>query len=673
MRNLHHFLCSALLLSTLLLLPQLGQLMAQDQNRNLISQVLQDSEGQLPAQTILTKMDDWRDLKVMKVRKLGAEDGRGTFMYLYELDLSGNLTRFETASGDQAHNFYYNDKNALISIESFNKGVLAWQRHYYYDASGKLYKGAEMELTAKKEIEVLYDDQANPETKVVYTDGLVSDSWKITNTYDNGRLISRESKGNTETFSYNSKGQLLSYASTSGPRGFKTDVSYKNDQPKEAKRYNAEGEDFTLQATVAFKYNSLGLVQKETVKYRDANSMPVSYDYIYDQYWEVISSSRGDLEEDGFPGYGTPLVLSWMSPMSNVDVTDSTYDIRIEVKPGPGQEMPDIKGITLRHNGEFSRKDVGDVFLEQAGKGNKWTFEKRMYLTEGMNTIDVEATTGLGSFYSGQRHVNYVNPRKPIKVDNLYVLAIGIADYDLDNYDLDFADKDARDLAGMFDGQQGKLYDNVKIQLITNKDATKENIEKSIRKLRGKVTDRDLSIVLFSGHGVTTDADEYYLLPRCEEKCDGPLEKTAISNRWMMEQVGRWGGPMIYFFDGCHTSPTDTNGNPIAKTNLNLVEQNFSEYVTKKNNLKILMMASQAEKQSKENGWWQNGAFTEALMEGLSGKADEMGDNNGMVTFSELNEYTTWRVNKLTDGQQVPYALQRGVGEVSMFVTEKKK
>lgn len=664
MRNLRHLLSFTVLLGMVFGLG-IQSLQAKDKNQHLIAQVLDDSEGMLPGPAAYARIADWQDLKVMKVRKLGAEDHRGSFKFLYELDLSGNLTRLETADG-LVRNFYYNENDDLLSVEIFENTRLQSQIHYYYNRDG-LYKSAELDLASGLETETLYDKKGYPETIVVYRDGLVSDSWKVENEYDSkGNLLF--SKGNSiqRSYTYDNNGNLIKFTQSRLNANQRAELTYEEGNLASVKSYIEDGGDYKLQSTLSYTRNSLGMIAKESIKYRDPNAMPVSFDYIYDNYWEAISSTRGDVEEDGFPGYGTPLVLSWMNPIINTQVTDSIFDIKVEVRPGPGQEMPDIKGMTIRHNGDKAMKEVGKVYLEQSGKGNTYTFEKRMYLKEGMNTIDVEALTKLGSFYSGQRHVEYLNPNRAIRVNNLHILAIGISDYEKDQFDLQFADQDASDLAGVFRGQEGKLYDQVKIQTLTNEQATKENIETAVRKLRGRVTDRDLSIIFFSGHGATDDG-EYYFLPRCTEKCDGPLDKVAINNRWMMEQVARFDGPLLYFFDGCHTSPLDEEGKPMATTNLDIVRQTFDEAVHRKDRLKILMMAAQKENQSRESGWWKNGAFAEALVEGLQGGADEMGDNNGYVNFKELNEYVTWRVNELTEGAQVPYSLTKGVGMVSLM------
>jgi hypothetical protein len=53
-----------------------------------------------------------------------------------------------------------------------------------------------------------------------------------------------------------------------------------------------------------------------------------------------------------------------------------------------------------------------------------------------------------------------------------------------------------------------------------------------------------------------------------------------------------------------------------------------------------------------ENDKWGNGAFTKALVEGFSGKADFSGE--GMITVNKLDMYLCERVKELTQGQQTP-------------------
>ncbi len=66
----------------------------------------------------------------------------------------------------------------------------------------------------------------------------------------------------------------------------------------------------------------------------------------------------------------------------------------------------------------------------------------------------------------------------------------------------------------------------------------------------------------------------------------------------------------------------------------------------------IVFTSSTARQYSLEDPAWNNGAFTKALVEGLTGKGDLVPDGN--ITIFELNNYIADWVKKLTGGKQSP-------------------
>ena len=72
----------------------------------------------------------------------------------------------------------------------------------------------------------------------------------------------------------------------------------------------------------------------------------------------------------------------------------------------------------------------------------------------------------------------------------------------------------------------------------------------------------------------------------------------------------------------------------------------------------VTVFTSCAEKQlSREDMAWENGAFTEALLDAL-GDADY--DHDGLIGVSDLSRYLGERVPALTDGAQRPEVETRG-------------
>ncbi len=66
----------------------------------------------------------------------------------------------------------------------------------------------------------------------------------------------------------------------------------------------------------------------------------------------------------------------------------------------------------------------------------------------------------------------------------------------------------------------------------------------------------------------------------------------------------------------------------------------------------MVFTSSTGKQFSLEHPDWGNGAFTEALVEGLQGKADLFG--NGTITIKSLDAYVAQRVKELTGGKQSP-------------------
>ena len=106
-------------------------------------------------------------------------------------------------------------------------------------------------------------------------------------------------------------------------------------------------------------------------------------------------------------------------------------------------------------------------------------------------------------------------------------------------------------------------------------------------------------------------------------------------------------GKVLFFIDTCHA------GNVMGTK-----RRGSADIIAVVNDLSaaengVVVFASSTGRQySLENPKWGNGAFTKAVVEGLSGKADYTSDGN--VTINEMDLYISERVKTLTDGAQTP-------------------
>jgi uncharacterized caspase-like protein len=246
------------------------------------------------------------------------------------------------------------------------------------------------------------------------------------------------------------------------------------------------------------------------------------------------------------------------------------------------------------------------------------------------------------------------------------VLAIGVSDYGdkAKHLRLNFAHKDAHDVAsalvdtqGAGPGGIGGLYAEVSPQYLSDKFADKVGIFKALDAVQKKMehgsNGHDLAVVMFSGHGAMVDG-QFYLLPHgVDTRTSVDVEATAILVSQLRTKLAKMGehGRVLLLLDACRSGAATADG-VLRPPNAGLLQSALLSI----HNVTVLT-SSQADKLSREDPKWQNGAFTKVLLEALGRAADA--DNNGVVTMSELTAYLAAHLPLLTGGDQHPGMEQR--------------
>ncbi len=313
----------------------------------------------------------------------------------------------------------------------------------------------------------------------------------------------------------------------------------------------------------------------------------------------------------------------------------------------------------------------------QKGKsilGKDFHSKVELELTPGINKIQFSVLNGAG--VSSLTETRYVTLNAPEVKGNLYVVAIGVSDYQDDDFDLNYAAKDAQDLANLLESKS-ELYDGFTKIMVTDANATRENI-KSVKDQLMKTSVNDQVVLFAAGHGLldeeynyffaTHDIDFYNPAGRglAYEDLEGLLDGIPARNKMML-------------IDACHSGEVDeedltalqnlqgletgvssrgfANKNKTKKKTLgleksiDLMSKYFND-LRKGTGAMIISSASGAEF-AFESSQWKNGIFTYAVLEGMkSGRCDK--DNNGEIQVSELRNYVFDRVTQLTGGKQHP-------------------
>jgi hypothetical protein len=228
----------------------------------------------------------------------------------------------------------------------------------------------------------------------------------------------------------------------------------------------------------------------------------------------------------------------------------------------------------------------------------------------------------------------------------LYVLAVGVGAYQLADLKLDFPAKDARDLSHAFSLQKGRLFREVEVKLITDAEATRDNVMDGLDWLEHEVTAKDVAVMFLAGHGINDNSGQYYFLPVNADP--QRIKRTMVADSDVRSTLAKLPGKVLFFLDTCHSGNVLGGAKQRGHNDLN----GFINELSSAENGVVVFAASTGKQGSQESREWQNGAFTKAVVEGLSGKADFQ--HTGRITVNMLDLYVSERVKVLTHGTQAP-------------------
>jgi WD40 repeat protein len=244
----------------------------------------------------------------------------------------------------------------------------------------------------------------------------------------------------------------------------------------------------------------------------------------------------------------------------------------------------------------------------------------------------------------------------------LYVLAVGISKYQNANIQLAFASKDASDFANVFKLQEKQLYRKVEVKLLTDANAKRDDILDGLEWIRREMTSRDVGVVFMAGHGVNDSDGVYYYLP--QDTDTDKLKRTGVIFTEIRNTLAALPGKALFFVDTCHSGNVLGTGRRSVTNDLTAVVNELSSA----ENGVIVFAASTGRQFAQESPEWGNGAFTKAVIEGMSGKADV--GRTGRVTHKMLDLYVSERVKALTRGTQSPVTIvPQGISDFPVAIS----
>lgn len=332
-----------------------------------------------------------------------------------------------------------------------------------------------------------------------------------------------------------------------------------------------------------------------------------------------------------------PPEITILSPSNGLGTNEDIIELQYSIATPDNSPVTSIKVLV---NGRPVATERG-VTIKSSKEKNK----VKVNIPHEDCTITMLAENENGLSPEANIHLVYKKADKPntaANKPNAYLLVIGISNYMDGSLKLNLPAKDANDFGAIFKQQEGNSYNKVEVKSLSNSDATKANILDAFDWLSNKTYGKeDVVMIFFAGHGVNDNNNIYYMLP-----FDANIEKlrsTCVNFEELRQTISGIKAKVLVFLDACHSGNVMSNSLYINGL-VNMLSGSGTGAIT--------FTSSTGKEVSYERTEWNNGAFTKALLEGLSGKAQVPGKNK--ITYKSLDLYISERVSDLTDNKQHP-------------------
>jgi hypothetical protein len=343
-----------------------------------------------------------------------------------------------------------------------------------------------------------------------------------------------------------------------------------------------------------------------------------------------------------------PPVVTVLEPATGATVRETPVKVRINVRSPSGAP---VSAVRVRIDGRplTARGDV--VYQPDRGSAAR-DFHREIEIPVPQRDCTVEILAEADGAVSepARLHLRWAAP-EPERTRELYVLAVGVSEYQNPAYRLRYAARDARDVAEAVERLGRRTYDGVHRRVLADGGALRDSLLDGLDWLRESATADDVVVIFLAGHGINDG--EYFFLPH-----DADSERryrTQVPDSLLRSSLRSLPGRVVLFLDTCRAGSLGGTEDELRRR---LDVTSVVNALTRSHTGLVVFSAAAGQQLSQESPAWKNGAFTEALLAGLDGAADLNG--NGELTPSELDGFLSTRVPELTDGAQVPVMAKPG-------------
>ena len=392
---------------------------------------------------------------------------------------------------------------------------------------------------------------------------------------------------------------------------------------------------------------------QRTAAYRSASlAIPCTIDFGGQKFTKTMERVTG-LNQEVFMVLTQPNETE--TNIQNIISTKGIFDVQVAV--GAASVLQQKSFTVLNNNMVVDGSKMDEVNLsakQNTTNQHAYVYSNKIHLNPGENRLEIQVETPGGTFRTKTIVVQY-EPQQP----NLHILAIGPS-----HQDLNYTSKDAADFAAAFADQAGsdKIFGQVFIRsMVKPEDTEASDIREAIADLgyqydnptaAERIRDQDVLIVFISSHGKNS-REGFQLLP---SNYDPRYERIRSIDfqRDIVQGLMQIGCKKAIFIDACHSGAAESKelsdiARAEALTRLAALHPGLNT-----------MSSCAANEMSYEDAAWQNGAFTEAILEAFANtliqdangnyRSDANQDN--IITLAELYDFIRQRVPNLVRNQK---------------------
>jgi WD40 repeat protein/uncharacterized caspase-like protein len=385
--------------------------------------------------------------------------------------------------------------------------------------------------------------------------------------------------------------------------------------------------------------------------------------------------------------------LSLVGQPAESSVATRTIKVKIDVTDAPADKNnPQGAGaqdVRLFRNGSLVKVWHGDVLKGQGAVA----LEEEIRVTAGPNRL-VAYAFNRDNVKSKDAPLVFTGAESLKRKGTAYIIAVGVNEYENNQYNLKYAAADARDFGEEMRRRQTQLggFERVEVIQLLDQDATKANILAAIKRLAGETgpptlksgpldalkpaEPEDTVVIYFAGHG-TAQAQRFYLIPhdlgytgertKLTEQGLKTVLAHSISDIELQTAVeGLDAGHLLLIIDACNSGQAleaeEKRRGPMNSKGLAQLAYEKGMYI---------LTAAQSFQAALEAAQLGHGYLTYALVEeGLKTPVADSSPKDGVVIAREWLDFATERVPQM---QEEKMSQGRGVGVEIVFVEGEKK